>query len=78
MKKICIITTISLTMKTFMEAIAKHLADIGEYEVTLICNHDNQFADNLAPGLRYIPVAMARVTIRWNFLTARAKVWACI
>lgn len=42
MKKICFITTIQLTMDTFVVPFAKVLAENG-YDVTYICNMDEEF-----------------------------------
>ena len=40
MKKLCICTTISLTMKTFVLETAKYLHEKEGYDITLICNND--------------------------------------
>lgn len=60
MKKICIITTISTTMKSFVIETAKYLHNECGYDVTLICDNDEVFAKTLPEYLRYIPVAMSR------------------
>ncbi len=60
MKKICICTTVSLTMKSFVLETAKHLHNECGYDVTLICDNDEEFAASLPKYLRYIPVGMAR------------------
>lgn len=60
MKKICFITTVSLTMKAFVLEAAKHLHNNGDYEVTLICNSDEEFAKSLPDYIKFIPVSMAR------------------
>ena len=38
MKKICICTTVSITMKTFVVETAKYLHEKCGYDITLICN----------------------------------------
>lgn len=60
MKKICFITTVSLTMKAFVLESAKYLHQKGDYDITLICNNDEEFAKNLPEYIKFIPVSMAR------------------
>lgn len=60
MKKICIVTTISDTMKAFVLESAKYLHNVGGYDVTLICNTDNEFASSLPEYIKYIPVKIKR------------------
>lgn len=59
-KKICIVTTVSLTMKSFVVETAKYLYNRCGYDVTLICNNDEAFAQSLPGYLHYIPVSMSR------------------
>ena len=60
MKKICFITTVSLTMKAFVVESAKYLHNEGGYDITLICNDDKEFSDSLPDYIRFFPVSMAR------------------
>lgn len=60
MKKICFVTTVSLTMKAFVLESAKYLHNEGGYDVTLICNNDEEFAKSLPEYIKFIPVSMAR------------------
>lgn len=60
MKKICMITTVSGTLESFVVEIAKHLYHTCGYDITLICNHDEAFANRLPKYLHYIPVKMER------------------
>ena len=60
MKKICIITTVSFTMKCFVVETAKYLHDEQGYDVTLICDDDEAFAKTLPKYLHYVPVPMSR------------------
>lgn len=60
MKKICIVTTVSLTMKAFVVETAKYLHNKCGYDITLICNDDKDFSDSLPDYIRFIPVSMAR------------------
>ncbi len=60
MKKICICTTVSLTMKTFVVETAKYLYEKCGYDITLICNEDKAFEESLPEYIHFIPVHMAR------------------
>ena len=60
MKKICIVTTISGTLRSFALETAKYLYNECGYDVTLICNTDMAFAESLPTYIHYIPVKMAR------------------
>ena len=60
MKKICFITTISLTLKSFVVETAKYLHNECGYDVTLICDNDEEFAKSLPEYIHYIPVPMSR------------------
>lgn len=60
MKKICICTTVSGTMKTFIVETAKYLYEKCGYDITLICNEDKKFEESLPEYLHFIPVHMAR------------------
>lgn len=60
MKKICFVTTVSLTLKSFVVETAKYLHNVCGYDVTLICNNDEQFAASLPEYIHYIPVPMSR------------------
>lgn len=71
MKKICIVTTISDTMKAFVLDSAKYLHNEGGYDVTLICNRDDEFAREIPEYLHYIPVKMKRGISLSGFSTIR-------
>lgn len=60
MKKICMCTTVSITMKTFVVETAKYLYENCGYDITLICNEDEKFEKTLPDYLHFIPVHMAR------------------
>ncbi len=59
-KKICFITTVSLTLKVFVLETAKHLHEQGGYDITFICDEDKEFAKMLPEYINYIPVKMSR------------------
>lgn len=71
MKRICIVTTISDTMKAFVLDSAKYLHNVGGYDVTLICDRDESFARELPEYLHYIPVKMKRGISISGFSTMR-------
>lgn len=60
MKKICMISTVSLTLKSFVVDTAKYLHDKCGYDVTLICDYDKDFEQSLPKEIHFIPVHMAR------------------
>lgn len=60
MKKLCFVTTISDTLDAFVVQFADYLYKQGDYEITLICDEDKEFAKTLPPYLTYIPVRMER------------------
>lgn len=47
MKKVCFITTISTTIKSFIFDFAKYMHENGDYDITFICNKDEEFAKEL-------------------------------
>lgn len=59
MKKICFVTTTSITLKSFVIPTADMLHKEG-HEVTFICDNDEKFAEMLPEYIRYIPVDMKR------------------
>ncbi|WP_243130042.1 glycosyltransferase [Clostridium sp. 1001271st1 H5] len=54
------ITTVSLTLKVFVMETAKYLHKQCGYDVTLICDNDEEFKISLPNYIHYIPVHMAR------------------
>lgn len=59
-KKICFVTTISLTIKSFLMDFADYLINEHGYEVYFICDTDSDFSNCLKQGMHYIPVPMKR------------------
>ncbi len=72
MKKICMVTTVSITMKSFVLETAKHLHNECGYDVTLICDNDDEFAKSLPEYIHYIPVKMVRGISLSGFGSIRA------
>lgn len=60
MKKICFITTISVTLKTFILKTAEYLHKNENYDITFICNPDSEFKEQLPDYIHFIPVEMNR------------------
>ena len=60
MKKICFIATIPLTLKTFVLRTAMYLHENTDWEISFICDSDDEFAKELPQYIRYFPVKMER------------------
>lgn len=59
-KKICFVTTISGTMRSFVVGVANYLHQQAGYDITMICDDDAAFAASLPPYMHYIPIPMKR------------------
>lgn len=59
MKKICYITTVALSIRSFFIPQLKHLAENG-YDVTVICSPDENLQQDLGETVKYIPLSIAR------------------
>lgn len=60
MKKICFITTVPSTIKAFILEFAKYMHDNDDYDITFICDKDEEFARELPEYIHYIPIEMKR------------------
>lgn len=60
MKKICFVTTVSLTIRTFLIPVMHHFQENADWELTVICDDDPHLLEVLPEGVRYIPVPMKR------------------
>ena len=60
MKKICFVTTVSMTLKAFVIETAKYLHEQGGYDISFICDNDPDFAASLPDYIHYYPVSMKR------------------
>lgn len=60
MKKICFITTVSVTLNSFVLNTAKYIHENTDWDITFICNYDKQFEEKLPDYIHYIPVKMER------------------
>lgn len=60
MYKVCFITTISITLKSFVLEFAKTMHETGDFEVHFICDYDADFGKMLPEYIHYKPIAMKR------------------
>ncbi len=60
MRKICFVTTVSLTIRAFLIPVMRHLLKNTDWELTVICDEDPHLLEVLPEGVRYIPVPMKR------------------
>jgi len=60
MIKICFITTVSITLKSFLVDTAKYLHKQGDFDITFICSTDEEFQASLPEYIRFIPIKMGR------------------
>lgn len=59
-KKICFVTTISLTIKSFLMDFADYLVKEHGYKVYFMCDTDEEMHKLLKPGMHYLPIPMKR------------------
>lgn len=59
-KKICYVTTIAPTLQTFVLPTAEYLHKNGDYDITLICDHNENFKNMIPDYMKYRPVNMER------------------
>ena len=60
MKKVCLITTVPGTMKSFVLNFVKYLYDKTNWDITLICDYEEEFKNMVPDYIHYIPVSMKR------------------
>lgn len=60
MHKVCFVTTISLTLKTFVLDFAKTMGKSGDFEIHFICDYDEDFEKMLPDYIHYHPISMKR------------------
>lgn len=60
MKKICFVTTVSMTLKAFVLDAAKYLHEKSDFDISFICDNDEQFAASLPEYIHYYPIPMER------------------
>lgn len=60
MKKICFITTVSLTLKAFVIKTAEYIHENTDWDISFICSNDDEFAASLPDYIHYYPIHMER------------------
>lgn len=60
MKKICFVTTISLTLRMFVLKTAEYIHENSDWDISFICSNDDDFASSLPSYVHYYPVHMER------------------
>lgn len=60
MIKICFISTIPLTMNAFILRTAEYIYKNTDWQIYVICDHDDEFAHNLPKYITYYPIKMKR------------------
>ena len=61
MKRICLISTVSMTLEAFVLDAVKTLHEIHpDWEITFACRGDDRFAASLPPYIRFVPIRMER------------------
>ena len=74
MQKICYITTIAATIRSFFVPQLQLLSERG-FDVTVICAPDDELQDLLGPKIRYLPVAMPRGISVFKSIAAIGKLY---
>lgn len=60
MKKICFVTTVYMTYKCFLKQLSQYLYETGEYDISLICNNEEEALKDIPAFVHYYPVDMKR------------------
>ena len=60
MKKICFVTTISGTIRSFILKTAIYLHENTDWDISFICNYDKEFENELPDFIHYYPISMER------------------
>ncbi|MBO4869800.1 MAG: glycosyltransferase [Clostridia bacterium] len=60
MYKICYVTTVPGTIRTFILKCAEYLYSTGEFDISFICNEDEAFGNSVPEYFHYFPVRMTR------------------
>lgn len=60
MKKICFVTTVSLTVRAFVLPVIRYFKEHTDWDITVICHEDPRLPEQLPEGVRYIPIPMER------------------
>lgn len=60
MKKICFVATIHKTLKGFVLGFAEYLHTYSDWEITFVCNPNEEFQNSLPEYIRFFPISMKR------------------
>lgn len=60
MKKICFVTTVSITLKAFVLNTAEYLHQHTDWDITFVCNEDAEFRAELPNYIRFYAIPMER------------------
>ena len=60
MIKLCYITTVPITIETFIMDCAKYLMSTNDYDITFVCDYNEEFAKKVPANIKYHPIKMAR------------------
>ena len=60
MKKICFVTTVSITLKAFVLNTAEYLHQHTDWDITFVCNEDAEFRAELPDYIRFHAIPMER------------------
>lgn len=60
MYKICFVTTVSLTLKSFVLDLAKTMHNTGDFDIYFVCDYDSDFEKMLPEYIHYKPISMKR------------------
>lgn len=60
MKKICFITTVSITLQTFVLNTAQYIHENTDWDISFICSDDEAFSKSLPDYIHFYPVHMER------------------
>lgn len=72
--KLCVVTTVSLTLRIFLLKQLVYLSQNG-FDVTVVCAYDSIFVLDCPPELKYIPVHMTRKIGGWSTLAGWWKLY---
>ena len=60
MKKICFITTVHGTLRSFVLPTVRFLLEETDWDITLVCNYNKEFERTLPENVHFHPIAMER------------------
>lgn len=72
--KLCVVTTVSLTLQVFLLEQLVYLSQNG-FDVTVVCEYDPIFMRDCPPELKYVPVHMTRKIGGWSTLVGWWKLY---